>query len=353
MNICILAHDDNPKGGGGRYAGQLVAALQRRGHQTVLLTEVGGALPILRRKIGIIGAAFRTIRYLRKCDIIHALDVYPNGVIAWLANLITHKPLILTVHGTYSIAPLSSPYLGWLVRRIYSSADLIVSISSYNVSRIRERVPDAHIIVINPGIVTSEHQQNKTKTEIPLRIISVGGLKMRKGYHISIEAFARARERIPGLQYVIVGDQRDVPYFLRLQNLVNKYGLQDAVIFRQHITEEELKKEYHRAGLFILLSVNEEDHFEGFGLVFLEAAISGLPVIGTLGNGIEDAVSSENGVLVPQRDATAAADAIINILSDESRWRAMSEASIAWARQHDMDSVISQYEQAYRSILRL
>ena len=73
--------------------------------------------------------------------------------------------------------------------------------------------------------------------------------------------------------------------------------------FFNRLSDEALSDLYRRAKLFILTSINEDHHFEGFGLVFLEAAAAALPVIGTFGNGIEDAVKDcYNGFLVPQNN---------------------------------------------------
>jgi phosphatidylinositol alpha-1,6-mannosyltransferase len=146
-----------------------------------------------------------------------------------------------------------------------------------------------------------------------------------------------------------VGDQRDREYFGRLQKLAADLGVIDAVVFKQHLDEQQLRDEYSFAGLFVLPSVNVGDHFEGFGLVFLEAAATGLPVIGTTGNGIADAVSPDNGILVPQRDVQSLANAVVSVLGDDARWRSMSAASIAWAQRHPVDDMIDRYEEVYRS----
>jgi glycosyltransferase involved in cell wall biosynthesis len=110
-----------------------------------------------------------------------------------------------------------------------------------------------------------------------------------------------------------------------------------------------LREYYLSSSLFLLPSVNEGDHVEGFGLVFLEAAAAGLPVVGTLNNGIADAVSNGyNGILVPQENPEATAKAICEILKDENRWQVMSSAGISWAGQNDLQKSVEKYVHLYQ-----
>ncbi len=85
--------------------------------------------------------------------------------------------------------------------------------------------------------------------------------------------------------------------------------------------------------------------------MFLEAAAAGLPVIGTLGNGIADAVDDGvNSILVPQNDVEKTAQAIVRICSDDVRWQDMSRASSAWARAHDLERTVRRYLDIYESL---
>ena len=97
-----------------------------------------------------------------------------------------------------------------------------------------------------------------------------------------------------------------------------------------------------------MLFRSENHHFEGFGLVFLEAAAAALPVIGTLGNGIEDAVKNGfNGILIPQNDIKATAEALLKILKNGQWRRELSLNSFSWAKDHDWDKVVLKYFRAY------
>ncbi|MBI2053522.1 MAG: glycosyltransferase [Candidatus Sungbacteria bacterium] len=87
-------------------------------------------------------------------------------------------------------------------------------------------------------------------------------------------------------------------------------------------------------------------------LVFLEAAAAGLPVIGTTGNGITDAIAhGRNGFLVPQGDVGATAEAVRQILSDRILWERMSDESRTWAGEHNLPQSVQQYLDIYRAVM--
>jgi len=350
MKICILTHDGNTSAGWGRFSGQLIDGLRRRGHEVIVLTEQGGAHPILRRGFGVFFSALRAIPYIRTCDAIHALDVYPFGIIAWLANIFFQKPLLLSAQGTYSVAPLYNFRYGLLARFICKGAGTIIAISNYSKSRMLQKVPDARIVVINHGI-DLKYWGNTLVSNREDAMITVGAVKKRKGYDYILDAFVRARESIKNLQWWIVGAPDDLQLVNELKKRARELGVEKDITWFENISDEQLRQLYGRARLFILLSQNQDYHFEGFGLVFLEAAASGLPVIGTFGNGIEDAVSAQNGVLVAQNDSEAATQEIIHLLTHSELWQRRSDASLQWALAHDMQKVIDEYEKIYRKAL--
>ncbi len=355
MKICYLTHDTDVSSGYGRYAHDLISEARKHGHQAIVLVEKrnnNDDLPILERGFGIFRSALRVKNFIKECDIIHAIDINPYGIIAWLANIFLHKPFVLTVLGTYSVAPFHNWKTRWLCRRTCISADRISAISGYTKDAVAQHAGTTDIVVVNPCIDTKKfsqlHEQSTEKY-----VLSVGALKYRKGYHISIPAFASAKKKIPDLRYKIVGSQRDVGYLSHLREIARQYGVGRDIEFVSGVSDDELLGLYRKASAFILASVNYGYHFEGFGLVFLEAAAAGLPCIGTLDNGIEDAVKNGyNGILVPQGDVGKTAEAIVAILTNKSRWQEMSESGHAWAEAHSIDTMYTAYERVYASIAK-
>ena len=335
MKICYLVDNINIKHGGGRYANDLIFAVKKEGHNVIVL-EVNTILDAIKAR-----------KYCKNCDIIHAIDGYPYGVIAALTNIGLNKKLIITVQGTYAVAPLYSFGTGWLLRWAYKKADRIIAISQYTKKEILKKVNIQNIEVINHGVYFDNFFKKPVESKEKF-ILSIGALKYRKGYHISIPAFAMAKKEILDLKYKIVGNQNDTNYFDELKNLAMQHGVDKDIEFLSGLNDETLSELYCQAKLFILTSVNEGHHFEGFGLVFLEAAAAGLPVIGTLDNGIEDAVKNGyNGLLVPQNDDKATASAIVKIMRDEEMRNEFSHNSFEWAKDHDWNTVIKNYLNIY------
>src|SRR3990167_5557147 len=109
MKIAYLTNNIDPKNGWGRYASDLIYGTKNSGHEVVILKEQDDGFDgfhVLKKGIGIFYSALKVKNLARDCDIIHALDGYPYGIIAWLANMNLNKKLLISAMGTYSVAPL-------------------------------------------------------------------------------------------------------------------------------------------------------------------------------------------------------------------------------------------------------
>ncbi len=349
MKIGFLTKNIYPKDGGGRYAAELVARLKEQGYEIVVLSDAGENVPgsFLKRGFGMAGSALRAISFLKDCDIIHALDGYPYGVIGALANIFLRKKFIITVYGTYGVAPLYHRSTAWIMKWAYRQADKIIPISTYTGSEILKKIQLNNIEVINPGLdlkkFYQEHEESQEKF-----ILGVGAAKERKGYHISIRAFAKIAHKFLDYKYYIVADDgRDF-----LTHIAQEEGVADRIVFFEGISDEKLLELYRRARLFILTPISTSSHhLEGYGLVYLEAAAAGTPVIGTFDTGAADAVDDgRNGILISQRDHGAAAEAMSKIISHDAVWKEMSIAGHLWAKKHDLHHEIQQYIQMYKNL---
>jgi phosphatidyl-myo-inositol dimannoside synthase len=355
MKVGYLTYGLNPLGGWGRYGSDLISGMQRSGIDVVILKidkdSKHPGISALHGGARIFTSAIKSAYYLGDCDIIHALDLFPYGVIAYGANFFLKKKLVITTQGTYSVEPLHSWKTKFLSKSAFNSADSIISISNFTKQKLSSQINFHDIEVINHGIdlkrFSIKHIDSKDEF-----ILSVGSLKYRKGYHVSIPAFALAKKSFPNLKYKIIYGRYDDSYLRQLKGLVAQYCVEKDVEFLSGISDGEMTGLYQRAKIFVLTSCNYGYNFEGFGLVLLEAAAAGLPAIGTLGNGIEDAIrDGYNGILVPQNDIEKTAQSIVDMLSDRDKWIKMSENSYIWAEEHDLDKVVKRYIKVYERIL--
>ena len=118
-----------------------------------------------------------------------------------------------------------------------------------------------------------------------------------------------------------------------------------------NLNEDELIALYQNAELFILLPQDIKKDIEGFGLVFLEAAAAGLPVIGTKASSAEDALlDGRNGILAPQKDFNQASDAMVKILSNTELKKSFSQESLKFAKAMNWERVAQQYSSLYHNL---
>lgn len=128
-----------------------------------------------------------------------------------------------------------------------------------------------------------------------------------KGYEQIIAALPQVREAIPNVHYLIVGKGKDQP---RIEALIRRKGLQNAVTLAGFVPDQELCDYYNLCDLFVMPSKRE-----GFGIVYLEALACGKPAIGGNQDGAVDALCrGEIGALVNPDDVGEIAHTIVSIL---------------------------------------
>ena len=140
----------------------------------------------------------------------------------------------------------------------------------------------------------------------------------RKGGHVLLAAWPEVRRRLPSARREIAAHGRPPR---RLPAGVSWLG---------RLTHGELTAHYRQASAFVLPSL-----FEPFGLVFAEAMASGLPVIATRTCGVPEIVrDGETGLLTEIGDPDSLADALVAVLGDPERARAMGAAGRTRVLEH-------------------
>ena len=160
-------------------------------------------------------------------------------------------------------------------------------------------------------------------------ILSVARQYRRKNTIALLRAMARVRDRVPGARLRVVGGG---PELGRLTRERRALGLQHAVDLLGELREPgALQEEYRRADLFCLPSLQE-----GFGIVFLEAMASGLPVVAFHVAAVPEVVPPDRaGLLVPSDEPDALAAALVRLLEDRSLRARMGAVGRERARGYD------------------
>ncbi len=272
----------------------------------------------------------------RRADLVHCVKDFPHSWLgAWAAKL-AGKPCVATAHGTYTTKPLTD---GWHRDRARWAAerfDRWIAVSEFTKKRLVEVLdgagPSAEEIVVVSNAVNAAHYEGAREVGTqPWHgkeyTCAIGELKERKGHHLSLAAWCRMAAERPELEHFIVGRPAGDEYEARLREMAREPGLGERVHFLGNITEDEKVDLLQGARAFLHSPVTASDGgYEGFGIVYLEAAACGTPSVGTLGSGAEDAIKvGVSGVLVePNVEGVAAG--LAEVLGGEGPGRFADEA---------------------------
>ena len=229
------------------------------------------------------------------------------------------------------------------LRRIGADADALTTISRYTRSRIAAAFgPQAALEVLPAGIDTARFRPDAAARaelrgryrlgDAPL-VVCVSRLVARKGQDALIRALPLVRERVPGTRLLLVGGGADEA---RLRRLAVSAGMAEQVVFAGPVPAAELPA-HHAVGDVFALPCRTRGgglDVEGLGIVLLEAAAAGLPVLaGTTGGAPETVQEGRTGHVVDGRDGRAVASALAGLLTDPERAHAMGRAGREWMQR--------------------
>jgi phosphatidylinositol alpha-1,6-mannosyltransferase len=210
---------------------------------------------------------------------------------AWLLARLRGARLVLIIHGIEAWEPPRMP----LTRQLARTVDAFISVSRLSAERFTRwsKVPMERGFIL-PNCVDLNHFQPQQRDVTLMEryglqssrvILTIGRLASQeryKGFDEVIEIMPLLLDRISDLKYLIVGDGPDRP---RLEAKAAALGLSDDVIFAGYIPESEKVAHYNLADAYVMPSMGE-----GFGIVLIEAAACGIPVVGSQADGSREAL---------------------------------------------------------------
>jgi colanic acid/amylovoran biosynthesis glycosyltransferase len=266
-------------------------------------------------------------------------------------------PLVTTFHGfdatlaTYAL--LCSPawaHYPLFRRKLAREGDLFLCASAF----IRDRVlalgfPEARTRTHYIGVDCRTIRPRDPAEEEPV-ILHVARLVEVKGTRHLLRAFASLARRHGGVQLVILGDG---PLLRSLQALATTLEVRDRVRFLGALPHAQVLAWMRKAAMLVLPGVRTATgRTEGLGLVLLEAAATGVAVIGSRVGGIPEAVvDGRTGFLVPERDEGALAECLSKLLDDPALRHRMGAQGRALAEQRfDIHQQTAALETLYDSL---
>ena len=249
------------------------------------------------------------------------------------------RRLVLTFHGSEILKFARSPLRRWLAGQLIHRATRVSTLTNYTQELLLSHFPHAaDKIFLTPGALRSDFAVVRTKPELTRKkivVLTVGRLHPRKGQLITLQALQTLAPDVRSrIEYWVVGGQSKGNYESQLRAAAaEKPDL--AVRFFGNIPDEELSDLYDRADIFAMTSINLEHSVEGFGLVYLEAAAHGLPVVAHDVGGVSEAVvEGVTGLLVPPHRPAQLAAAFEKLIHDAPLRRKLGAAGRAWATRN-------------------
>ncbi len=230
-----------------------------------------------------------------------------------------------------------------IFNRLLASARPLVTISLANAQRLQELgLPEPELLL--PGTNPDRFTPPASPPSGPPILLTVARLVTRKGIDTVIRALPPLLDQTPGLQYWIVGSG---PARHSLAQLAQELQLVHAVHFMDSVSDSELPAVYQKATVFVMTSRAEyhAGSVEGFGIVYLEASATGLPVVAARSGGAAEAViENETGLLVPPDDPQALAQTLARLLNDAALRQRLGRNGRRWVeREMNWDRVGRQF----------
>ncbi|NLU82890.1 glycosyltransferase family 4 protein [Rhodococcus sp. HNM0569] len=249
------------------------------------------------------------------------------------------RKIVASTHG-HEVGWSMLPVARGALRRIGDATDVVTYVSKYTRGRFAAALgPRAALEHLPPGIDTQVFRPDPdARAELRARyglgdrptVLCLSRLVPRKGQDMLIRALPSIRARVDGAVLVIVGGG---PYDDRLRRLARETGVEDDVVFTGGVPADELAAHHTIADLFAMPARTRGGGLdvEGLGIVYLEASATAVPVVaGRSGGAPETVREGTTGLVVDGRSPAAVAEAVVDVLADPARARAMGEAGRAW-----------------------
>lgn len=266
----------------------------------------------------------------------------PLGLLAPALRSTGARRIVATTHG-HEIGWAQIPGARSLLRRIVGDVDVLTYLGEYtrvrlaeaapkHAGRLQRLAPAVDTELFSPDVDGRVRRDQLGWGDRPI-VVCVSRLMPRKGQDVLVRALPEIRRRAGDVGLLLVGGG---PSRARLESMVKEYGVSDDVHITGSLPFADLPS-YYRAGDVFAMPCRQRLHgldVEGLGMVFLEAAACGLPVVAGRSGGSTDAViDGETGVLVDGSDVSEVAAAVADLLLDPNRAAAWGARGREWVTE--------------------
>jgi phosphatidyl-myo-inositol dimannoside synthase len=272
---------------------------------------------------------FKALYYSPRSDVV----LLGDGVLApigWLLKVLTRRPVCSIVHGldiTYGSAIYQSIWVRFFLARL----DQLIAVGNEAIRQAGLRGIDPRKCKFVPNGVSADTFDRDLNVESSpsdvtgrrFYVLTLGRLVERKGVQWFVDHVV---PRLPdNVHYWIAGDG---PCRNEIEGAVSALNESDRVTVFGEVSDLQKRELMHKADLFVQPNILVAGDMEGFGLVVLEAAAAGLPVVASELEGLIDAVDDGvNGILVESGNADAFSTVIADFAENPEKARVFGEAA--------------------------
>lgn len=231
-------------------------------------------------------------RYMKefgKPDVIHVHCGMYGGIAAMEIKKKYGIPYILTEH---SSNVLNDSMVKWdkeHIGEVYDNSDCLIAVGS-SLKLAMTMLTDKEIHIVPNIVNTREFFPIDKKSDSTFKFVSVSYLKKNKNVDMTIRAFAELYSGDSSKKLIIIGDGEEEN---NLKNLAIELGVKENVEFLGRLDRVNTASEIRRCDAFVLPS-----QYETFGVAYIEALASGIPIIVTKCGGPEDFFDESLGRMI-------------------------------------------------------
>ena len=370
--IAVLQVLEATEGGTRRHLRDLVSALDPKAFRVAIAVSCGReaafracdvpayaarGVPVyevpMRRGIAPAADALslvRLVRVIRKMrpDVLHAHSS-KAGFLARVAGAVCRVPVVYTPHVfpfLMSCGTRSRRLYRLLERGVRGATAAVIAVSEEEVREaLRLGYARDRVFLIRNGVVPCEAGAVAVQEKGALRVGFFGRLAPQKGPDILLEAASAVAAHLPQVSFVVTGEG-ELGGALRAQ--AETLQLTASVKFKGACPQEETVARMREMDVVVVPS-----RWEGCPYVVLEAFQAGVPLVASAVGGVPDLVrNGVNGVLVAPEDAEALSDALLGLLRDPQKRRALAEQGRKDAGLCGVDAMAKAVGGVYRQIAR-
>lgn len=361
MRILLVSSGTDRKDGWSVYTKTLAEGLRSKGDDVVLAEGLGAPLPYgINPLIALLNAGKlkKQIR-MHNPDIIHFTVEPYIAMLPSLGKDIAAKT-VLTIHGSYGVRMFQGSMNRRRACKVMRTIGACITVSEYTQQRVAEEIRkhcgedvvtmflDKNQVIKNGITLPSNIAQPENTVK---HVLCVGAVKPRKGILESLIALSQYIKTVDtNVHMTIVGSYgKHDTYMQLLQNFIHEQSLNTAVTFTGELDDASLQDLYKKADLYLMPAKTTHDAFEGFGIVFIEAAGYGIPCIGTNDSGAAEAIEEGvSGFTCDPQDTDAIVKAMDIVLNEKTIDR---NACRSWAEQHTATAMVDAIQSLYATLI--